>query len=242
MLAWLFRMKSKQCLPALLKQPFSPLRAGFGADVHCHPMFTGIIEAKAIVMQNSLGKFILSRPEIFTDIKIGSSISVSGVCLTIVKFDDVAMTFNIIEETFQKSKLGTLRRYDKVNLERAMKASDRFDGHVVQGHVEGVGIVTDLTPPPLSMRGEGGLVIVKVPTALQRFVLPKGSISLDGVSLTVAEIEGEKITVALIPHTLQNTTLGSLKEGDRVNIETDVLLRGLSMMHTHSVRTKDKQK
>ena len=185
------------------------------------PMFTGIIEATAAILDPSPTTFTIERPGSFTDITIGSSICVSGVCLTIVEFDDASMTFTVVEETLKKSTLGSFKKGDRVNLERAMKAGDRLDGHVVQGHVEGTGKV--VAPPPQ--------LTVSIPKDLQKFVIPKGSIALDGVSLTIAEIDEDRVTVALIPHTLEHTTLGALKKGDRVNVETDMLLR--SPAHAH---------
>lgn len=181
-------------------------------------MFTGIIEATAHVLESANGKLILGRPAIFDDIKLGASIAVSGVCLSVIAFDDASMTFDVIAETMRKTKLGDLKIGDAVNVERAMKASDRFEGHIVQGHVEGTGVICNL----LSVNG---ILNVELCDALTRFVIEKGSITIDGVSLTVAKIEGNICTIALIPHTLSMSTLGSLKAGDRVNIETDILGR-----------------
>lgn len=178
-------------------------------------MFTGIVEATAEVLSNNGNSLQIARPQTFTDLKIGASISVSGVCLSIVGLDDSSMSFDVIPETVRKTKLGSLKPGSRVNLERAMKADARLDGHIVQGHVEGVGTV---------VAGKGELVI-DAPEDLLLSVLSKGSIAIDGVSLTVARIEGDRITIALIPHTIQETTLGQLQEGDRVNIETDVLAK-----------------
>ncbi len=183
-------------------------------------MFTGIIEAQAEIMKMTDNGIFVERPENFDDIKIGSSISVSGACLSVVSFDSDSMEFDVVSETFQITKLGSLKVGDRVNLERAMKASDRFEGHVVQGHIEGVGEVVSE-----KQEIESGKLIIKIPENLLIFIVSKGSITIDGVSLTVASISGNEITVALIPHTLKNTTLGFLNNGDKVNIETDVLVR-----------------
>jgi riboflavin synthase alpha subunit/very-short-patch-repair endonuclease len=328
-------------------------------------VFTGIVEAKAKILSKTDAGFTIERPPFFDDVKLGSSISVSGVCLSIVEFDVTSMRFDVIDETWDKTNLRDLRVGDLVNLERAMKAGDRLDGHVVQGHVEGVGVVVGVSsiPRPLPpgeegetrhkrlgrnilywMRGmrkhpteaeaflwhalrhdalgarfrrqysvggrildfycpehnlalevDGGYhkrhkiliqdherdaylqdeyqlrtlrftndeVLHSLPATLQKItqaikhtpppseeglgveenknrnkrltirvpkesvsaIAPKGSIALDGVSLTVADIRGDLCTVALIPHTLANTTLKNLKEGDRVNVETDILAR-----------------
>jgi len=182
------------------------------------PMFTGIIEATAEVLESGNGRLTLARPAMFDDIRIGSSISVSGVCLSIVEFDDQSMRFDVIEETMRKTKFGDLKNDDVVNVERALKVGDRFEGHVVQGHVEGTADIGHWTL-------DIGVLEIVLPDALVPFVIEKGSIAIDGVSLTVASMVDVVCTVALIPHTLSNTTLGSLKTGDRVNIETDILGR-----------------
>ena len=367
-------------------------------------MFTGIIEAQAEISKIADNGIFVELPKNFDDIKIGSSISVSGACLSVVSFDENTMEFDVIPETWNKTKLGSLRVGDKVNLERAMKASDRFEGHIVQGHVEGVGevislspqcpfssppsplsTVSSLSPQPPSPEGRGGLIggkdwkefckrkkiakiileraklmrrkptsseailwgalrrkqvgdatfrrqhpvgmfildfychearlgieidggihkkkdqikndrereqvmianrdiriirftndevlndlenvirriekeiknsplpsgegpgereefdklssrlVISVSDDLLRFIVNKGSITIDGVSLTVASVSGNEITVALIPHTLENTTLGSLNKGDKVNIETDVLVRHAKQLHTSAI-------
>jgi riboflavin synthase len=189
-------------------------------------MFTGIVEAKAKVLETPQGGLALERPASFTDIKVGSSISVAGVCLSVVSFDEAQMRFDIVPETYAKSRLGELTKGASVNLERSMKAGDRVDGHVVQGHVEGTGEVVNGSFDKLRRKIENNLSI-RLPHELLKNVVEKGSIAIDGVSLTVAKIDGDVITIALIPHTLEHTTLGTLQKGDHVNIETDVLMRGV---------------
>ncbi len=184
-------------------------------------MFTGIIEATATILESAQNKLVLARPVLFDDIKLGSSIAVSGACLSVVAFDDQSMTFDVIDETLRKTKLGDLKSRDLVNLERSLKASDRFEGHIVQGHIEGVATISDLQRES----GSGTLMTIELPSDLASFVIAKGSIAIDGVSLTVAKKEGNRCTVALIPHTLSITTLGQLQTGDRINIETDILGR-----------------
>lgn len=328
-------------------------------------MFTGIVESMAKVLENTGHQLLVERPAMFDDIKLGASISVSGVCLSIVSFDASTMGFDVIDETLSKTKLGSLKAGDHVNLERAMLAGARLDGHIVQGHIEGEGEVMSIAsiPQPLSpgekgekrhkrigrnilywMRGMrknpteaeaflwralrhdslgvrfrrqysvGGRILdfycpehhlaleidggyhkrhkiliqdherdaflkeeyqlrtlrftneevlhsltstlqkikeaikhapppseegvgveentkqnttlaIRVPRKLIHSISSKGSIAIDGVSLTVASIDHDVCTVALIPHTLANTTLGNLKKGDPVNLETDILLR-----------------
>lgn len=177
-------------------------------------MFTGIIEATAHVLSREGDTLILEKPSQFDDIKVGSSIAVAGVCLSVVQFDDASMTFNIVDETYQKTSLASLEKGSVVNLERAMLASARLDGHIVQGHVEGTGIVVAVIP-----------LTIDIPETLLSGVTEKGSIAIDGVSLTVASLQQSECTIALIPHTLKNTTLSSLQKGDSVNIETDILVR-----------------
>lgn len=359
---------------------FSPKARFLGYSA---PVFTGIIESTAKILEKSDSGVRVERPKAFDDLEIGSSICVSGACLSAVEIDDESVRFDIVSETLKKTTLGKLKEGDRVNLERSLKSSDRFEGHIVQGHVEGVGKVIEvlqaLSPPAPSPEGGGGVdtqeVLVKsktnkkllvhartmrkeptkaeavlwgavrgkqlgcvirrqypvrgkildfychqarlgieldgsvhdgseqqeydadreiwleqagdirllrfknkevlndlpsviesikrellsspppvgeglgeragtgsaklnsvtlsvgVPTDLLPLIVPKGSISIDGVSLTVAKKIGSRCLVALIPHTLENTTLGSLKEGDLVNIETDVLGRYIHALH-----------
>ncbi len=188
-------------------------------------MFTGIIEATAEILKNEGHRLIIERPNMFDDIKLGSSISVSGVCLSIVSFDDDSMSFDVVDETLSKTKLGSLKASDRVNLERSMRADSRLDGHVVQGHVEGVGIVRECKMQNVECRMK-----IEIPNSLLPSVVSKGSIAIDGISLTVATLEHNLCTIAVIPHTLSITTLANLKEKDLVNIETDILAR----YNTHS--------
>lgn len=190
-------------------------------------MFTGIIETAAEVLERTDRSLLIRRPDFFTDIALGGSIAVAGACLSAVRISADSIGFDVVPETFAKTSLGRLQKGDKVNLERSMLAGARFEGHVVQGHVEAVGEVIenrDFGP------GQGWKLVVKIPADLVGAVVPKGSIALDGVSLTVAAIEGEKCTIALIPHTLEVTTFGVLKPGDPINIETDVMMRGLKRL------------
>ena len=189
-------------------------------------MFTGIIETTAPLI-NVGSQLSIGRPASFTDLAVGQSIAVSGVCLTLVAFDASSMAFDVVPETLARTNLGSKHAGDRVNLERALAANGRFEGHIVQGHVEGVAEVAALTD-----EGEGKRLTVRLPDDLARYVIPKGSIAIDGTSLTVAAIDDQKMcSIALIPHTLSWTTLGGLRPGDGVNIETDVLVRAL--LHQH---------
>ena len=152
------------------------------------------------------------------DIKIGDSISVNGVCLTITDTMKDFFCMDLVEETLDKSNLGDLKEGDFVNLERAMKVTDRFGGHIVQGHVESLGVILEK-----QVQDDEAILSVGLDPEWLRYCIPKGSITLDGVSLTIAKIEGNIIEVALIPHTLKNTTLGLKDKTDTLNIETDVI-------------------
>lgn len=187
-------------------------------------MFTGIIESTAKILKTTDSGLLVERPKIFDDLKVGCSIAVSGVCLTVTEFDQTSMSFDVIATTDKKTKLGSLAPGDRVNLERAMKADGRFEGHIVTGHCEGVGEVVSLV---------GTLLSVRIPQPLLPFIVPHGSITIDGVALTVAETTKDCVTVALIPHTLAHTTLGALQEGQNVNIETDILGKYMLARHAH---------
>jgi riboflavin synthase len=187
-------------------------------------MFTGIVEqigSVEHVADNEIGRrIVLSAPGV-GELPLGASISVNGVCLTAVETDDDTVAVDVIPETLQRTNLGTLLNASQVNLERPMPADGRFDGHIVQGHIDGVGTVAAVE------RGdEGGVVMtVDMPESLQRYLVEKGSITIDGVSLTVASVTEVGFSVALIPHTLEVTTLGLRNPGDTVNLEVDVLAK-----------------
>ena len=183
-------------------------------------MFTGIIDNLGKVenfINNSL-KIIPDDKEKYSDAIIGESIAINGVCLTVEKIDNFFLEFFVSKETLEKSNLKYLRKGDFVNLERAMKIGDRFSGHIVQGHVEGEGIFLNKF-----RRGDGFRFEFIIPENLKKFIVEKGSITINGISLTVADISGIKIGVEIIPFTLNNTNLKYLKARDRVNIETDII-------------------
>lgn len=185
-------------------------------------MFTGIVETTAEILRKTDTDLIIARPERFDDLTIGSSVAVNGACLTVVAFDGASMTFNLVPETWNRTNLGDHAPGDRVNLERSLAASGRFEGHVVQGHVEGTAVISDLEEK------DGGVTLtLELPEALMPFVVPKGGIAVDGISLTVVSAHGNSCTIALIPHTLEITNLRHRQPGDRVNIETDVLGRYL---------------
>jgi riboflavin synthase len=150
----------------------------------------------------------------------GDSIAVSGCCLTVVERDGDVVAFDAVPETLRRTTLGGLAAGGRVNLEDSLRAGEPLGGHFVQGHVDGVGEVASLEP-----EGDGARLAVRAPAELRRYLAPKGSIAVAGVSLTVAALTDDGFEVALIPHTLAVTTLGELIPGDRVNLETDVLAR-----------------
>lgn len=192
-------------------------------------MFTGIIEELGEVLAiehlaDSL-RLTIKGPKVVSDVNRGDSISVSGTCLTAVEFDETSFTADVMQETLNKTSLAGIQVGSPVNLERAMTAATRFGGHVVQGHVDGVGEIVSRTP---SENWE--LVRVRIPIELMKYVVLKGSITIDGVSLTVNEVGPDFITLSLIPETLRLTTLGSKQPGDKVNVEADIMAKHIERL------------
>ena len=173
-------------------------------------MFTGIVERMGRVVRPGRR---LALETGWTDLALGESVSVAGVCLTVARLDGPLAHFDLVAETLKKTNLGGLRRGDRVNLERALRHGDRISGHLVQGHVEGTGQVTQ----------SGQTLRVETDLALQ--MIPKGSITVDGVSLTIVDADPDAFTVALIPTTRRITTLGTVRKGARVNLELDPMTK-----------------
>ena len=184
-------------------------------------MFTGIVEELGRVVSREGARIVVRCPITASDAAIGDSVSIDGVCLTVVALDGDQASFDISQETFDRTGLGALRADDPVNVERPATLASRLGGHLVQGHVDGVARVTTVHPDA----EVGARLSVRLPTHLLRFVVEKGSITLDGVSLTVAALHGDEIDVALIPHTLVATTLGTIDTGDLLNVEVDVVAK-----------------
>ena len=178
-------------------------------------MFTGIVEELGRVKRRDGGRFEFEASLVLEDAKIGDSISHNGCCLTVVDIGDGWYAVDAIDETLRRTNLGDLQRGDPVNLERPVRANDRMGGHIVQGHVDAVGEVVEPAP---NLR-------VQMPKELLRYVVEKGSITVDGCSLTVVDVLDDGFTVALIPHTTDVTTLGHRRKGDRVNLEVDVMAK-----------------
>jgi len=192
-------------------------------------MFTGIIEAVARVERvDSRGggtRVAIATTRPLPKLTLGESIAVNGTCLTVTGFRGARFTVEVSPETLRRTTLGTLARGDRVNLERALRVGDRMGGHIVQGHVDGVGRLEAITPDR-----QWSLYRFSAPKALAPYLVEKGSIAVDGVSLTVFACRGSRFTVALIPHTLALTTLGTRRPGDRVNVEADILLKQIAAM------------
>lgn len=193
-------------------------------------MFTGIIEATAVILHATSSGLTIARPPIFDDVRHGSSVCVSGVCLTVTALDAMTLSFDVIPETWERTTLGDLQPGKSVNLERALRADGRLDGHIVQGHIEGVGEILTIAPSPDPTVSTHHTLEVSLPKLLHPFVIPKGSITIDGVSLTVAALKEKSCILALIPTTLRETTLGTLRIGDHVNMETDMIVRSLASL------------
>lgn len=186
-------------------------------------MFTGLVEeVGAINSIQSKGEAMVIRITanlVTQGIKLGDSVSVNGVCLTATHFDRSSFTVDVMPQTYRNTNLSQLRSGSKVNLERAMAADGRFGGHIVQGHVDGVGTIT-------GMKQDQNAVVFEISPAeksLFKYIIPKGSITIDGISLTVIVTEGNRFSVSIIPHTLAETVLAYKRQGDTVNLECDIL-------------------
>ena len=180
-------------------------------------MFTGLVQALGTVAAAGNGRMVVETP---LELAPGDSVAVNGVCLTATKVLDGRFEADVMEETLRRSSLGTLEPGGQVNLELPLRASDRLGGHFVQGHVDGVGTVSEVSEEGVARR-----MTIEAEPELLRYVVEKGSITVDGVSLTVAALDGDGFAVALIPETLERTTLGRFWPGDKVNLEVDVLAK-----------------
>jgi riboflavin synthase len=193
-------------------------------------MFTGIIQELGSVIsleQNSAGaRLTVQCQEVLTDAKIGASIAVNGACLTAVQIAAGAFSADLAPETLKRTNLGNLERGAAVNLERPLAASARLDGHFVLGHVDSTAELLSLKP----LGDDNWWLSICVPNELSRYIVSKGSLSVDGMSLTVAEIEGNVVSFTIIPHTYEHTTLAGYKPGARLNVEVDILAKHLEKL------------
>jgi riboflavin synthase len=180
-------------------------------------MFTGIIEEIGAISKRGGAELTIMAKTVLEDIGLGDSIAIDGACMTVVSFTDDSFIVKVSPESFEKTTLGNLKAGDAVNLERAMSMGDRFGGHIVQGHVDGVGRVENI-----ERQGEFSLWTFWAPSAVAPYLIPKGSVTIDGISLTVVNPGTETFSVAVIPTTLKETKLQSKQVGDPVNLEADV--------------------
>ena len=196
-------------------------------------MFTGIVEelgtVAAVEDQGDAIRLGISATTVLEGTGLGDSIAVNGCCLTVTSIEGDTWTADVMQETLDKTGLHGVRAGDRVNLERAVTADKRLGGHIVQGHVDGVGTVLSRSP---SEHWE--VVEISLPTALSRYLVDKGSITVDGVSLTVVEAGTDRFTVSLIPETLARTTLGTRQPGDRVNLEVDIIAKYVERLLPYS--------
>ncbi len=185
-------------------------------------MFTGIIEEMGTIQKIeptlSGKRFTITAEKVLSDLSIEDSISVSGVCLTVIECYAERFQATAVQETLHTSILGEISPGFQVNLERAMSGNSRFGGHFVYGHVDGMGSIVSILD-----RGENRIIEIEVPSDLQKYMIKKGSVALDGISLTIADISSNRIVISIIPYTLQNTTIIHQKIGNKVNIEVDVV-------------------
>ena len=196
-------------------------------------MFTGIVAATGILQsRESYDGDLRIRfelpPALMADCKIGDSISISGVCLTMLEPDETGFSADVSVETLDKTSLGDRQPGDSVNLELAMRATDRFGGHLVSGHVDGLARLVSRTADARSER-----FLFETDRSLARYIAPKGSACLDGVSLTVNEVDDNRFSICIIPHTLAVTTLGTLGVGENVNLEVDLIARYLDRLNQY---------
>lgn len=185
-------------------------------------MFTGLVAelgtVQSLARQGESYHLTVSAAKVMANLKIGDSVAVNGACLTVVRLDGGAFTADVMPETVRLTNIGQLRVGDKVNLERTLRLCDGLDGHIVSGHVEGQGVIAGRRPEGIAM-----VVTISAPPELLKYIIKKGSVAIDGISLTVTQTTDTDFSVSLIPHTAKETTLGFKDVGDRVNLETDII-------------------
>ena len=199
-------------------------------------MFTGIVEELGVVAKISDNAMTVQASKVTEDLKLGDSIAVNGTCLTAVNFSRTEFSVDLSPETMRRTSLGQLSVGSPVNLERALLATDRMGGHIVQGHVDGTGRV-------MSRRVDGDSILfrIRVPKRLNPYIVEKGFVAVDGISLTVVKRGASSFTLAVIPYTLNNTNLASVSVGDRVNLEADILAKYVESLLDRKYGTGDKQ-
>ena len=183
-------------------------------------MFTGIVEEVGTVVKSGDGRLSVAASKVMESLKVGDSVTVNGACLTATAVSDSGFTVDVVPETLRRTNLGELAAEGPVNLERGALVGGRLDGHIVQGHVDDTGVVAAVTE-----EGEALMVAVDAPPDVMRYIVEKGFVAVDGTSLTVVDCSETRFTFTVIPHTRQNTVMGSRSPGDRVNIEVDILAK-----------------
>jgi len=207
-------------------------------------MFTGLIEEVGTLQRSKANadgrEFQIAADKVLQNVQLGDSIAVDGVCLSVTAFSKSGFSVQAVHETVKKTTLKTLSAGSKINLERAMPAKGRFGGHIVQGHVDGTGTISAIDHYQQSAE-----IKITLPENLLRYIVPKGSVAINGISLTVAEKYPDSILIAVIPITLQDTNLGTKKVGDTVNIETDIFAKYIENFiennHAPDILTKMKK-
>lgn len=202
-------------------------------------MFTGLVEelgkVKALQKNTQSAQITIEAKKILKDIRLGDSIAVNGTCLTVTRYADNFFTADVMPETVRSTVLAHLKPGDYVNLERTLQVGSRLGGHMVSGHVDGVGVITG------KVREENAIMVsIRAETEVLRYVIKKGSIAIDGISLTVVNVDEDRFSVSLIPHTAQMTTLGLKKTGEYVNLETDLIGKYVErLLETRDVKEKN---
>lgn len=196
-------------------------------------MFTGIIESLGKIRSLQASEVWIDAP-FASELVFGQSVACDGVCLTVVDHDDSSFLVQVLEETKRMTRFGELRVGSVLNLERALKANDRLDGHIVQAHVEGIGVLQDVHNEV--GKDDTWILRVSVPPSLMKYMILKGIIVLNGIALTITHVDdnASEISVAIIPHTWENTNLHTLQKGDQINVETDVLAKYVERLLKHS--------
>lgn len=190
-------------------------------------MFTGIVEEVGRVKDTGPGRLVIAAATVLEDLKVSDSIAINGTCLTVVARDSDSFAVNVVPETLRRTNLGSLRPGDPVNLERPLAVQGRLGGHIVQGHVDGTGVVDSI-----ASEGEALLVRFRAPAAIMRYVVEKGFIAVDGTSLTVVNCDSQSFLVTIIPYTRDHTNLGTRKVGDVVNLEVDIIAKYVERLYS----------
>ena len=201
-------------------------------------MFTGLVAelgtVQRLARQGSSYHLTVGAKKVLDNLKIGDSVAVNGACLTVVRMDEGGFTADVMPETVRLTNIGSLQPGSRVNLERTLRLCDGLDGHIVSGHVEGLGTISEQRPEGIAV-----VVTIATPPELLKYIIKKGSIAIDGISLTVTEVTDTSFSVSLIPHTAKETTLGFKKVGDSVNLETDILGKYVERMLTWNNAAKE---